>query len=205
MSTQVHQNLPENPDPYTEKASNNDLNPQQKIDGLKEILKVTTYGMLTTRNAQGHLHSRAMALGSHASLHFSFLTNLASHKVEELNADSNVNVSFFDPSTTNWVSVAGTAKIVSDKEVVKKLWHPSVAAYFDDKKDGVHTGSADDPRVGVIEVTPDEIQYWYVTKGKVSRAVGAAAGAVTGHTTAPGELRLITREEIQLVEGLHKA
>lgn len=48
-------------DPYTAKAENNNLSPQEKIEGLHTIVNSVKTGMLTTRTAQGHLHSRAMA------------------------------------------------------------------------------------------------------------------------------------------------
>lgn len=47
-------------DPYTEKAQNNNLNPQEKIDGLKKILSAVHTGMLTSRDVNGVMHSRAM-------------------------------------------------------------------------------------------------------------------------------------------------
>ena len=70
-------------DPYTQKAANTKLTPQEKIDGkivlsisrvmsstkhlasgLEEILKIAKTGMLTTRGTSGDLHSRAMAPAS---------------------------------------------------------------------------------------------------------------------------------------------
>ena len=48
-------------DPYTAKAENNDLTPQQKIEGLHAIVKKVKIGMFTTRTADGHMHTRAMA------------------------------------------------------------------------------------------------------------------------------------------------
>ena len=48
-------------DPYTAKAENNDLTPQEKIDGLHKIVQKVKTGMLTTRGTDGHIHSRAMA------------------------------------------------------------------------------------------------------------------------------------------------
>lgn len=67
-------------DPYTTKAENNDLTPQEKIDGeqycekyiwnevftdpncagLQPIIKASRTGMLTSRSRDGFLHSRAM-------------------------------------------------------------------------------------------------------------------------------------------------
>ena len=71
-------------DPYTAKAQNDDVTPQQKITGalraplfeapwltrctdLHAILKSAPTGMLTSRAADGSLHSRAMAPAGRAS------------------------------------------------------------------------------------------------------------------------------------------
>ena len=48
-------------DPYTAKAERNDLSPQQKVEGLHNIVNTVKTGMLTTRSATGDFHSRAMA------------------------------------------------------------------------------------------------------------------------------------------------
>lgn len=48
-------------DPYTQKAENDNLTPQQKIDGLHAIVKRVKTGMFTTRTSDGHIHTRAMA------------------------------------------------------------------------------------------------------------------------------------------------
>lgn len=48
-------------DPYTAKAERTDLSPQQKVEGLHNIVNTVKTGMLTTRSAAGDFHSRAMA------------------------------------------------------------------------------------------------------------------------------------------------
>ena len=56
--------MPANPqhlDPYAEAAKDLTLTPQDKIDGLKQVLEAAKWGMLTTRDKNGRLHSRAMA------------------------------------------------------------------------------------------------------------------------------------------------
>ncbi|KAF9010667.1 hypothetical protein BDQ17DRAFT_1397328 [Cyathus striatus] len=182
-------------DPYTAKAENTNLTPQEKINGLKEIIKETHTAMLTTRSADGEMHSRAMTPASPYSdtqLTLAFIANNVSHKFDEIQNDSHVNVSFYDTNTTNWASFSGKAKVTTDHETVKKYWSSSTAAWFGDLKDGVHKGDANDPRVAVIEVVPDEIRYWITTKSKIGRA-----------TSVPGELRTITKDEIQLTQGLH--
>lgn len=78
----------------------------------------------------------------------------------------------------------------------------SVSAYFGDLKDGTHKGDENDPRISVIEVIPEEIRYWMPTKGAVGRAIDAGVGAMTGRTSAPGELRTISKGEVKLFNSI---
>jgi len=193
-------------DPYTANAEKHDITPQAKIDGLKEILKVVKTGMLTTRGTDGSLHSRAMTPVSPQSatqLSLIFFGNNASYKFEEIEQDSHVNVSFYDEKSTNWASFSGNARLSQDKELIKKHWSPMTAGYFGDLGDGTHKGDENDPRVSIIEVIPDEIHYWVATRTSIGQTVSVAISAITGKGSAPGELRTITKSEIQLTQGLH--
>ncbi|KAF9464943.1 hypothetical protein BDZ94DRAFT_1281606 [Collybia nuda] len=193
-------------DPYTTKAESNDTTPQEKINGLQEIIKGAKVGMLTTRSTDGSFHSRAMTPASpysNTQLTLVFLANNASHKFEEIEHDTNVNVSFFNGNTTAWASFSGNAKITQDKQIIKKHWSSYISAYFGDLKDGTHKGDVNDPRISVIEVIPEEIRYWMPTKGPAGTAIDAGIGAMTGRISVPGELRTISKEEIQLTQGLH--
>jgi len=49
-------------DPYTAHAEANDLTPQQKIDGLKDIVKQCKHGMLVTRSKEDVLHPHSLIL-----------------------------------------------------------------------------------------------------------------------------------------------
>ncbi|KAF9527304.1 hypothetical protein CPB83DRAFT_856324 [Crepidotus variabilis] len=192
-------------DPYAAQAQDTSVSPQEKIDALKEIIKSIQTAMLTTRSADGELHSRAMVPvkpETETDLTLTFLANNVTHKFDEIQNDGHVNVSFCNPSTTSWASFSGKAKIITDREVIKSHWTSATSAWFGDLKDGVHKGDANDPRVSIIEVIPDEIRYWYPTKGKIGRAVDIGVAAVTGSTSAPGELRTITKNEIQLTQSL---
>ena len=76
------------------------------------------------------------------------------------------------------------------------LMELSITGYIGDLKDGVHKGDKDDPRVAVIEVIPDEIKYWISKHSSAVRAAQVAASAAMGKCIAPGELRIITKEEV---------
>ena len=164
---------------------------------------------------------RIPSASSDNELSLFFVANNASHKFEEIDADQNVNVSFCDPSSTTWASVSGHARISQDRELVRKHWSASyvvlpippnyiykhqssngspgrLSTYFGDLKDGVHKGDENDPRVAIIEVIPDEIRYWVATKGAIAHAAATAVSVATGNvSSAPGEMRTITKTEVR--------
>merc|ERR1712137_405791 len=182
------------PDPYTDKASK-DAPPQQKAEEVQAIVEHVKTAMLTTRQADGALNSRAMHPASKKGLVFEFIANNHSGKFDELKNDPACNVSFYDSSNTDWVSVAGQAKIIQNPDEIKKIWSPTIGAWFGDLGDGKHTGNYDDPRVSAIQVKPTEIRYWHA-KGKVTQALDVAKAKVTGDAAAPGVLRVINAEEL---------
>lgn len=86
-----------------------------------------------------------------------FIYDNSSHKDDEVKNDSHVNVSFLEPTKGDWISFAGKASPSTDREVVKKYYSPATKAWFGDLGDGVHDGSANDPRVSALIVTPSEV------------------------------------------------
>ncbi|KDR75078.1 hypothetical protein GALMADRAFT_140627 [Galerina marginata CBS 339.88] len=154
-------------DPFTPETLDDGITAQEKIDGLRDILRAIPTAMLTTRSANGHLHSRAMnpvVPDDELELSLAFIANHVSHKCGEIENDAHVNVNFMDPTTTDWASFSGKAKIIQDREKIKKHWSKGSNAWFGDLKDGVHRGDINDSRVAVIQVVPDEIQYWRAHK-----------------------------------------
>jgi len=161
--------------------------------------------MLTTRASDGHLHARAMTPAgpySNSQVNLVFIANKASPKFQEIQNDNHVNVNFFDTATTHWASFSGTARVIEDRAVIKKYWSSCISSYFGDLGDGVHKGDVNDPRVVAIEVVPDEVRYWLATSGSVSRGAQEIASAVQGEVAVTGELRTITKKEIELIQGL---
>ncbi|KAL8292019.1 hypothetical protein RQP46_001485 [Phenoliferia psychrophenolica] len=192
-------------DPYTAKSAQ-DASPSQKLKEVKGIMKASKFSMLTTQAAgTGLLHSRAMTPASDAGLVFSFVANQDSGKFDDLEEHPQVNVSWSDPSSTNWVSAAGKATILKDAASIKKMWSPMLKSWFGDLKDGKHTGSWDDPRVAVIQVVPSEIRYWIKTESSLAQTFEVVKGAVTGEVASPGSLRVLSESDLALARKLdHK-
>jgi len=194
-------------DPYSRIAESKDVPLLQRITDLRTVVKAAKTGMLVTRDPNGNLHSRAMTpvnVSDDTQLNLIFLANNVSSKFEEIENDSHINVSFFDPSSTDWASYSGRARVTQDKELIHKHWSSCVTGYIGNLGDGVHKGDEGDPRVAVIEVVPDEIKYWISKQSRISRAVQVTVGAAVGKATAPGELQTISKEEIQVAQASTK-
>ena len=93
-----------------------------------------------------------MALAKRTGPDFLFLSNNHSQKFKDIEAAKEVNVSFQDTKTQDWISVSGTATTSNSDPRIKEIWSRGAAAWFGDLGDGVHDGSADDPRMSLIEV-----------------------------------------------------
>lgn len=158
--------------------------------------------MLTTRSPDGKLASRAMHPATTEGLVFSFYQNTDSGKTEDIDSDPTVNVSFIDAKNGDWASISGKAVINKDRSKVKKHWSKSLEAWFDDKKDGVHTGDNNDPRVSLIDVHPEEIRY-YTTSGKLTFLKEVAQAAMSGDVASPGHLVILSKDEIALASKVY--
>lgn len=159
--------------------------------------------MLTSRSPDGKLASRAMHPATTEGLVFSFYQNADSGKTDDIEADPNVNVSFIDPKTGDWVSISGKAHLNQDRTKIKRHWTKALSAWFDDKKDGTHTGDENDPRVVLLDVHPEEIRY-YSQSGTFSFLKETAKAAMSGGVASPGKLVIITSDEIQLASKVTK-
>lgn len=94
-----------------------------------------------------------MALAKRTGPDFLFLANAHSQKFKDIEANKEVNVSFQDVRSQDWISVSGTATTASNSDPrIKDVWSRGAAAWFGDLGDGVHNGTAEDPRMSLIEV-----------------------------------------------------
>lgn len=135
------------------------------IDHMREIRTV----MVTTVTADGSLASRPMTVQEvepDGSLWF--IGSHSSDMVAEIRADDRVNVAF--SGSSDFVSLAGNARITRDPEKVEALWDRPTDAWFED-------GPQDDD-VALIHVDGRSGQYWD-TPGQVATLVAMLKSSVT--------------------------
>ncbi|RFU72404.1 bli-3 [Trichoderma arundinaceum] len=186
-------------DPYT-KANKDEVDSQTMVTDLVDFITKCKFGMLTTVEASSHnnLVSRCMGLAATESggIDLLFHTNTESGKTNDLSNDPHVNVSFIN-SSGEWASISGQASVVTDRELVKKTYSSGLKAWLGDLGDGVHDGSENDPRIGIIRVKTTTVTYSLVSGNFISRAAEVAQGVLTGKPAQVNRLREISAEDVK--------
>lgn len=168
----------------------------RKIEELYELIDGIEIAMFTTRRADGRLVSRPMATQQRREgADLWFVTDVETHKVDELELDDNVNLSYYRDRTKEWVSVSGTARISQDRKLIRELYRPDWRAWFG-KVDDVRDGGPDDPRLALILVEADSVVYMKQDKPTPVVLFEVAKGMVTGSRPDIGKVRELSGSEL---------
>lgn len=169
----------------------------KKLDELYDLIGDIEVAMFTTRRADGQLVSRPMATQERVTgIDLWFVTDVSSHKLDELRKDPNVNLAFYNLKSREWISVAGTAQITQDRAQIKELYKPDWKAWFGDEG-GAKDGGPDDPRLALIVVEAQTVEYMVVNKPRPVVLFEVARALVTGTPPNVGEERSLTARELQ--------
>lgn len=121
------------------------------LDRVWKLMDRIGFCMLATREGDD-IRSRPMAahvVRDENAVYF--LTDVDSHKDDEIEAEPNVGLAFADSGGQKYVSVSGLAAVSNDRAKIRELWSTPAKAWWD---------SADDPSIRVLKVTPKDAQYW---------------------------------------------
>jgi general stress protein 26 len=110
-------------------------------------------GVLTTVGLDGTLHGRPMVTRFEgATDDLLFYVSDPSLKTAEVEADRHVSVSYVDIAD-QWYGVArGRAKVEHDENLLRRLWTPSMSAWF--------PKGPDDPDLALLRVKITGAEYW---------------------------------------------
>jgi len=145
--------------------------------------------MLTTRRPDGRLVSRPMATQERNPIaDLWYVTDIESHKLDELGHDPEVNLGFYDADTSEWVSVSGTARVSTDRERIRQLYKPDWKIWFG-KVDEVRDGGPDDPRLALLLVTAHTAIYMKREKPGPVILFEIAKSLVTGDRPEFGDVK----------------
>ena len=152
---------------------------RESIEKVKGLIKDVEIAMLTTMDGYT-LRSRPMQT-QEAEFDGSlwFFTSTDTHKTDEIEKDNRVNVAYASPADNTYVSVSGTASLVSDKEKIEELWNPILKAWF--------PKGLDDPTLILLKVSVEQAEYWDSTSSTIVKLAGFVKALVTGERADGGD------------------
>ena len=161
---------------------------KDELKKLHEMIEDLEIAMMTTRRADGHLVSRAMANQKHApGADLWFVTSDETHKVEELENEPHVNLAYYKDRTREWISVSGVAKVSKNRETIRELWAEDWAMWFG-KGGDPRSGTADDPRITLIGVDVASAVFFEVDKPAPVVLYEMAKGWIKGEEPEIGKM-----------------
>jgi general stress protein 26 len=147
---------------------------------IAELVKDIRIAMMTTVAKDGTMSSRPMAVQDEPfDGTLWFLTRSTSDKVNEVEEDRHVTLTFAEPKESTYIALKGIASVSSDRGKIKQLWNPLYKAWF--------PKGEDDPEIAVMKVDVNEADYWEASGSKVVMLVKYAAASLTGGKVPVGE------------------
>lgn len=169
---------------------------EKKREQLYELIDGIETAMLTTRRQDGSLVSRPMQTQARRSgTNLWFMTSLETGKVEEIEAEPQVNLGYYKDGTREFVSVSGRARIIRDRQTIRELYAPDWKAWLGDEG-GHRNGGPDDPRIALIEVTADSAAYLKSTHSRPVALFQIAKALATGNPPKAGDLGHVERDTL---------
>ena len=152
----------------------------EELTKLSEMVKDIEFAMLTTVDEDGTLRSRPMATQQNEfDGDVWFFTYGSSHKIDEINRERQVNLSYSAPDRQRYVSLSGVAELVRDRRKMEELWNPTLKAWF--------PKGLDEPDIALLKVNVTKAEYWDSPSSTVAHAVGLVKSLVTGTAYDAGE------------------
>ena len=141
------------------------------IGKLTELMADMQVAMVTTRDEDGRLVSRPMAL---QQVEFDgdlwFFTKRDGRKARHIGAEPRVNVTMASRSV--WISLTGLAEVVDDVERARQLWNAGIAAWFPD--------GPEDPDIVLLKIHADGAEYWDTPGAAIVTMISLVKSKLTG-------------------------
>ncbi len=161
---------------------------QDQNEKLWSMMKSVRIAMLTTEDG-GLLRARPMAA---SQKEFDgtlwFFTHASAHKVDEIEGDGRVGVTYADPGDQNYVSLSGRAVLVRDQAVIDSHWSDILTTWFPKGKDDADTA--------ILRVDVAQAEYWDAPNSAWVHAYGYVKAKVTGAPPSSG-----ANEKVSLASG----
>ncbi len=168
----------------------------KKIDELYDLIEGIETAMFTTRRPNGQLVSRPMATqGRIDGADLWFVTDVETHKLDELALDPHVNCAYSNNKSREWVSVSGIARLSKSRPKIRQLYKEEWKAWFGDEG-GDRDGGPNDPRIALILVEAESATYMKVNKSRPVVLFEVLKGMVTRQRPQFGDVKEVTGAEL---------
>jgi general stress protein 26 len=142
-------------------------------DKLVSLIKDARIAMLTTRHADGAMHSRPMGtVEAEFDGHLWFFTDNDAEMIQDLQKIPDVAVTYSDERKQNYVSITGRAEILHDEAKAKELWSEVLRVWF--------PKGPEDPRIALLKIDVQMAEYWDAPSSTMLHAYGYVKALTTG-------------------------
>lgn len=145
---------------------------REEVKKIREFIEKRDIAMLCTME-NDEVRSRPMSttdIDDQGNIWF--FTNEFSDKVEELQSNPKVCLAYSKPQNNTYVSINGTASLVTDRKKMEEYYSPVTKAFF---KDGL-----DDPKIALLKIEPYYAEYWDSNSSRMISFIKILAAAVSG-------------------------
>ena len=141
------------------------LDRDSSIRKLAELIGEIRIAMLTTTTEDGSIRSRPMTTQlAKFDGKLWFFTKRESPKADEIRRHRRVSLSYAKPEDNSYVSISGTAELITDQKKAQELWDPSYEQWFPQ--------GASDPSLILIRVTVEQAEYWHAPSSAFTLQAG---------------------------------
>jgi len=126
---------------------------EENVRKLREMIKGIEFAMLTTTEDDGCLRSRPMAT---QKVEFDgdlyFFTKSSAPKVDEIEKDRHVCVSYAAPDEQRYVSMSGLARLLRDRTKMEEFWFADLETWF--------PHGLEEPELALLWISVTQAEYW---------------------------------------------
>ena len=149
----------------------------EHVERVWELAKKIGVCMFVTWDGERQRARPLQANVDHDEHAIYFLTDVDSHKDEQVEKFPTVTLAFSDIPHSKYVAITGQATVSNDRAKIKELWSPFAQAWW---------SSAEDPAIRVIKVSPEDAELWD-SPGRIVTTISMLAAAVTRRAPKVGE------------------
>ncbi|MBZ4419732.1 pyridoxamine 5'-phosphate oxidase family protein [Myxococcus sp. RHSTA-1-4] len=171
--------MQQTPENMTQPAQGVALGDRQEFESL---LKGYDVALLTTRGADGHFHTRPMALSKkrRTGSEIWFATWADTQKVQDLETDPHCSLAFHaSENSSTYLSVSGVVEIVRDRRVIHDLWEANWKPWF--------PKGPDEGDIALLRFIPEHAEYVHPAGGKLKVLFSTAKALVTKQRPDAGQ------------------